>query len=109
MHPYITKFMTCSIFVITVLMNSAWASESFRLDNGKLIYTGMSKLALQNVAGQPISTETIQHLNKHGEHVDSDEQRFIYKLEGSIGGEYLVEARLSRGKVIALEVTQSNR
>jgi hypothetical protein len=56
-----------------------------------------------------MSTETIPKINKDGEQVDSDEQILIYKLQGSIGGEHLIEARVMNGKVVALQVTQSNR
>ena len=109
MSNNISKFIRFGTLVITFAVNSAWASGTFRLDNGKLIYSGMSKLELMNVAGSPISTETISKINKDGEQVDSDAQILIYKLEGSIGGERLIEARVISGKVVALEVTQTNR
>ena len=109
MSNNISKFIRFGTLVITFAVNSAWASGTFRLDNGKLIYSGMSKLELMNVAGSPISTETIPKINKDGDQVDSDEQILIYKLKGSIGGEHLIEARVISGKVVALEVTQINR
>ncbi len=109
MSNNISKFIKLGVLVITFAVNSAWASGTFRLDNGKLIYSGMSKLELMNVAGSPISTETISKINKDGEQVDSDAQILIYKLEGSIGGEHLIEAKVISGKVVTLQVTQSNR
>ncbi len=109
MSNNISKFIKLGVLVITFAVNSAWASGSFRLDNGKLIFSGMSKTELMNVAGRPMSTETIPKINKDGQHVDSDEQILIYKLEGSIGGEHLIEAKVISGKVVTLQVTQSNR
>ncbi len=109
MSNKISKFIKLGVLVITFAANSAWASGSFRLDNGKLIYSGMSKTELMSVAGSPMSTETIPKINKDGEQVHSDEQILIYKLQGSIGGEHLIEARVMNGKVVALDATQSNR
>lgn len=109
MSNNMSKFIKLGVLVITFAVNSAWASGSFRLDNGKLIFSGMSKTELMNVAGSPMSTETIPKINKDGEQVDSDEQILIYKLQGSIGGEHLIEARVISGKVVSLQATQSNR
>ena len=56
-----------------------------------------------------MTVEKIQKLNAQGEQVDSDEQKHIYRLKGSIGGEYLVAATIRDSKVVALEVVQSER
>lgn len=103
------KLLQLSILMTAFLANVAWASSSFRLDNGKIIRTGMSQLELSNVAGRPMTVETIQKLDAQGHQVDSDEQKHIYRLKGSIGGEYLVAATIRDGKIVALEVVQSDR
>ncbi len=103
------KLMKLGVLVTALLVNVAWASSSFRLDNGKIIRTGMSQLELSSVAGRPMTVEKIQKLNAQGEQVDSDEQKHIYRLKGSIGGEYLVAATIRDSKVVALEVIQSER
>ncbi len=65
MSNKISTFIKLGVLVITFAVNSAWASGSFRLDNGKLIYSGMSKTELMNVAGSPMSSETIPKITFH--------------------------------------------
>lgn len=94
---------------LAISILSAWATESFRLESGALIYTGMSKLELITAAGQPLSTENIVTTNKLGEQISTDEQILTYQLIGDIGGEYAVAAKVRRGAVVELEVIQLKR
>lgn len=85
------------------------ASDSFRLDNGDLIYVGMSKPELIAAAGQPMHTENVVTRNQFGEVVQSDFQMLTYQLTGSIGGEYSVSIKMRKGAVSELEVIQLKR
>lgn len=103
------RFIKYVVLGLALSRQPAWASESFRLKNGDLIYTGMTKLELIAAAGHPLSTEYLVTTNNLGEQVRQDEQMLTYKLVGDIGGEYTVAAKVRRGKVVELEVIQLRR
>lgn len=97
------------VLLLSLTIFAVAASESFRLDNGEIIYTGMSKQQLVVAVGKPESVEELAGTDKFGNAVKLDEQILHYSLKGDIGGEYMVAAKVRRGTVIELEVTQLKR
>ena len=91
---------------------SATSSDSFRLANGDLIRTGMTQLELLVAAGEPLSKTIDPAANAHPPYQNSPlpaapvRERWLYQLEGSIGGRYWLEVQLTGHVVDKLDVVQ---
>ena len=113
------NWLSCWVIVVMMCLQTADASDSFRLENGNLIRTGLTKLELLAIVGPPMMTEDIMQRVERPQnsttqqiitnHQVLDEQRLTYQLAGSIGGDYLVEVTIRQGKVTAVHSVQLNR
>lgn len=53
------NWLSCWVIVVMMCLQTADASDSFRLENGNLIRTGLTKLELLAIVGPPMMTEDI--------------------------------------------------
>ncbi len=86
------------------------AGQSFRLLDGDLVHTGMTKIEVLDKLGQPLmkDVETVgvdQGEGLKGKKVES----WSYRLDGSIGGEYLVTVTFNGDKATSINSIQRNR
>lgn len=89
---------------------SASASGSFRLSDGKLIAAGKSKSEVIAIAGAPVHQEVETIAVDVGQDRKPVKREILtYRLEGSIGGMYLVEVTLENGKVVSVTSKQEDR
>ncbi|WP_022961088.1 hypothetical protein [Halopseudomonas pelagia] len=88
----------------------AQAAGSFRLMSGKLISSGQSKSEIIAVVGVPLyqDVETIGVDEGGGGHPIKREV-LTYKLDGSIGGEYLVIITVENNTVVSITSKQTSR
>lgn len=113
------NWLSCWLILIMMFLQTADASDSFRLENGNLIRTGLTKLELLAIVGPPMTTEDVMQRVERPQnsttqqiitsHEVLNEQRLTYQLAGSIGGDYLVEVTIRQGKVTAIHSVQLNR
>lgn len=97
--------------VTAVLMFSAQAAAcGFRLDDGKLLRCGMKRVDVMALAGEPLSKDVDTLGIDTGEPVKGETtETWSYRLQGDIGGEYLVSLTLKAGKVVAISSKQLER
>ena len=99
------------LFVLSFFLAfGAQAAGSFRLDSGRLISTGQSKSEVLVLAGEPLyqEVETIA-VDQGGDEDPVKREVLTYKLNGSIGGEYLVVVTLENNTVVAITSKQTSR
>ncbi|MCC5826788.1 DUF2845 domain-containing protein [Alkalimonas sp.] len=95
----------------TLLFSSFTASAcGFRLNDGRLINCGMSRIELLDRAGEPVSKDVEVHaISTKPEETGRRIETWSYILPGAIGGNYLVSITLEQGKVTAIESRQQKR
>ena len=82
----------------------------FRLDDGKLLRCGMKRIDVIALAGEPVSKDVDTLGVDTGEPVKGETiETWSYRLQGDIGGEYLVSLTLKAGKVVAISSKQLER
>ena len=98
-----------SLAVLFASLN-ANAGNSFRLENGRLITTGMSSLEVQDLIGEPQSRETrVQGLALNQVSAGKTIEIWSYLIMGSIGGEYYLTLTLEDGIVATVSSKQRGR
>ena len=95
---------------ITMFSSFAASACGFRLQDGKLLTCGMSRIELLDRAGEPVSKDVEVHAvsiepGQAGQRIET----WSYILPGSIGGNYLVSITLVQGKITAIESRQQRR
>ena len=96
---------------LTLLIFSNNASAcGFRLDNGKLVRCGMNRIELLSLAGEPLSKDIETLGVDTGEPVKGETiETWSYRLQGDMGGQFLVSVSLQAGKVTAITSKQQGR
>lgn len=104
------KYML-AVFVLGVsLALGAQASGSFRLESGRLISSGQSKSEVLMLAGEPLYQEVETIGVDQGNGSDPIKREVLtYKLNGSIGGEYLVVVTVENNEVVSITSKQASR
>lgn len=98
------------IIFIALLSMKVAASESFRLENGKLLLVGQSKSELISLAGVPLYEDVQTVAIDTGEgNSPTKKETLTYRLAGSIGGFYLVEVKLENSVVTSIIKKQEKR
>ncbi|WP_368873294.1 hypothetical protein [Shewanella algae] len=94
---------------LCLLALPAIACDSFRLKDGKLLHCGMSRIKLLELAGSPMDKYT-QTLGVDSGRATAGKtvEVWSYRLQGSIGGEYLT-VTLSNGQVQNIVSEQQDR
>ncbi len=86
------------------------SGNSFRLQNGRLITTGMSSLEILDLIGEPLTRETrAQGLSLDQVFVGKTIETWSYLIMGSIGGEYYLTLTMEDGIVAAVNSKQRDR
>ena len=81
-----------------------------RLDDGKLLRCGMKRVDVMAVAGEHLSKDIDTLGTDTGAPVKGETtETWSYRLQGDIGGEYLVSLTLKAGKVVAISSKQLER
>lgn len=100
-------------FLVTVAamtFSTQAAACGFRLDDGKLLRCGMKRIDVVALAGEPVSKDVDTLGVDTGEPVKGETiETWSYRLQGDIGGEYLVSLTLKAGKVVAISSKQLER
>ena len=100
-------------FLVTVAamtFSTQAAACGFRLDDGKLLRCGMKRIDVIALAGEPVSKDVDTLGVDTGEPVKGETiETWSYRLQGDIGGEYLVSLTLKAGKVVAISSKQLER
>ena len=98
-----------SLILLLVSFNSQ-AANSFRIQNGRLITTGMSSLEILDLIGEPLTRETrTQGLSLDNVFTGKTIEIWSYLITGSIGGEYYLTLTLEDGIVAAVNSKQRDR
>lgn len=108
-----TDINTVKLLLLFSLLSfglAANASGSFRLNSGKMISTGQSKAEVVALAGAPLyqEVETIA-IDQGNTGTPIKREILTYKLNGSIGGEYLVVVTLENNSAVAITSKQISR
>lgn len=105
------KKLSFSILLLSLIFSfTANARDSFRLDNGKMITVGKKKYEIIELVGTPLSQSVVQVAVDNGQGGNPIHREvLVYKLEGSVGGLYLVELTIENGKVVLITSTQAKR
>ncbi|MBZ9610684.1 hypothetical protein [Rheinheimera maricola] len=104
------KFTHTVIAVAVLLVASQANACGFRLNDGKLLKCGMTRIEVMAVAGEPLAKDIETTAVDSGEPVKGETiETWSYRLQGDIGGEYLVSVTLSAGKVSAIYRKQQGR
>jgi len=89
---------------------SAEAGNSFRTQSGRLITTGMSKVEVLDLIGEPLSRDTYtQGLSLDSISVGKTVESWSYLISGSIGDEYYLTIILEDGYVVEIASKQRGR
>lgn len=100
-------------FLVTVAamtFSTQAAACGFRLNDGKLLRCGMKRIDVVALAGEPVSKDVDTLGVDTGEPVKGETiETWSYRLQGDIGGEYLVSLTLKAGKVVAISSKQLER
>lgn len=105
------KKLSFSIIVLTLVFSfSVNAKGSFRLESGKLLSIGNSKSEIIALVGAPIyeDVETVA-VDNGQEGTPVKREVLTYKLNGSIGGLYLVVVTVENSKVVSISSKQQQR
>ena len=99
------------ILVSLLLVSSAALSgQSFRLADGDLVYTGMTKIEVLEKLGAPMMKDVQSvGINKGDQQQGKKIEVWSYKVDGSIGGEYLVSVTFKGDKATDINSIQKNR
>lgn len=102
--------------VLTVLLvglcllavaGTAAAGGSFRLENGQLLRTGISRAEVISLVGQPLSKDVESYgVNTGNVPAGQTVETWTYILEGAIGGKFLVTLTLEGGTVTKITSKQ---
>ncbi len=102
-------FVFLSVLLLTLSM-SADAGNSFRTQSGRLITTGMSRVEVLDLIGEPLSRDTYtQGLSLDPISVGKTVESWSYLISGSIGGEYYLTIILEDGYVVEVASKQRGR
>jgi hypothetical protein len=89
---------------------NANAKSSFRLENGKLLSVGNSKSEIISLVGVPVYQDVEKVAIDNGQEGNPVKREVLmYKLEGSIGGIYLVVITIENNKVVSIASKQEDR
>ncbi|MBL4834926.1 MAG: DUF2845 domain-containing protein [Pseudomonas sp.] len=104
------KILSAGLIVSLSVAFGAQAAGSFRLDSGRLISSGQSKSEVLVLAGEPLyqEVETIA-VDQGGEGEPIKREVMTYKLNGSIGGEYVVVVTVENNEVVSVTSKQTDR
>lgn len=96
--------------VAALLISAQAGACGFRLEDGKLLRCGMKRIEVLALVGEPIAKDVETLGVDTGEPVKGETiETWSYRLQGDIGGEYLVSLTLKAGKVAAISSKQSDR
>lgn len=100
----------CIAVIAGLIFSQQVAACGFRLDDGKLLRCGMSRIDIVAAAGEPASKDIETLGVDTGEPVKGETiETWSYRLQGDIGGQYLVSLTLKAGKVVAINTKQLGR
>lgn len=86
---------------------AAAAGSTFRLENGQLLRTGMSRGEVISLVGQPLSKDVESYGVNTGNVPEGEKvESWTYILEGAIGGKFLVTQTLEGGTVVKITSKQ---
>ncbi|WP_019617276.1 hypothetical protein [Psychromonas ossibalaenae] len=105
------KKFNLPILVLVLLFSTAVsAKNSFRLENGNILSVGKSKSEIIALAGTPIyqGVERVAIDNGQGDNPVNREV-LMYKLNGSIGGLYIVVVTVENNIVVSITFKQEDR
>lgn len=80
--------------VVALVAPVAWASDSFRLENGQLLETGMTKAEVLDVAGKPKSKDS--HGKSRGGH---KKEVWTFYANNTFGTPFIVSVTFEGGTV----------
>lgn len=104
------KDQISGLLLLLVVTFSAQASGNFRQPNGTVIAEGNRKSEVIALAGAPLYQDTETLAVDSGAGGNPVKREILtYRLEGSIGGMYLVVITIENNKVIAVESKQESR
>jgi len=104
------KLKLLALPICMLFIASAYAKDSFRMANGRLISTGQQKPEVIALAGLPISTEVETIAVDEGSGEEPVKREVLtYKLNSTVGGEYLVVVRIENNIVVSVSSTQMSR
>jgi hypothetical protein len=102
-----------SIYLCLALLLASFNSQagnSFRLENGRLITTGMSSIEVLDLIGEPLTRDTrAQGLSLDQVFVGKTIETWSYLITGSIGGEYYLTLIIEDGIVAEVYSKQRGR
>jgi len=108
-----SSFRLLHYFLFLVLLVGSlntFAGNSFRLASGRLIISGMSKVEVLDLIGEPLSRQTrTQGLSVDGIATGRTIEIWSYLIMGSIGGEYYLTITLEDGVVTTIKAKQRGR
>ncbi|MGH9773175.1 MAG: hypothetical protein ACRD4Q_16010 [Candidatus Acidiferrales bacterium] len=97
-------------FCLWSVSGAAWAGGSFRLENGQLLRTGMSRIEVLSMVGAPLSKD----VDTHGVSTDNTSggktvESWSYILNDTFGQKFLVTIVLEGGTVTEISSKQQGR
>ena len=102
-------FSVLSLALLVFSLN-AHADGSFRTQSGRLITTGMSKIEILDLIGEPLVQDTnTEGLSLGTYSSGSTIESWSYLIRGSIGGEYYLTIILEDGYVVDIFSKQRGR
>ena len=107
----VNRHWQLSLLVIVFSFSlSSEAQESFRLSGGHLLKIGMTRIEVVSTVGEPLSKDIETHgISTEPAYTGKKIETWTYRLEGSIGGTYLVSLTLESGVVVAIYTKQQGR
>jgi hypothetical protein len=105
------KKLRLVMILLLSTVTAASAADSFRLSNGSLIATGKSKADLIALAGDPMYHDVETFAVDTGAGIRRPVKREIltYRLNGSIGGMYLVVVTVENSTIVSVTAKQEGR
>lgn len=103
--------MKTLLFCLVAMVSlTVQAGTSFRLDTGKLLKEGQTKPEVIALAGAPLSQEIETIAVDDGRGGDPVKRETLtYRLNGTIGGMYLVVVVVENGNVVSIWSRQEER
>ncbi|WP_105189667.1 DUF2845 domain-containing protein [Pseudoalteromonas sp. T1lg48] len=96
--------------LLTLCSTAVLAGQSFRLADGDLVYIGMNKIEVLDKLGEPLMKDVQSVGVDKGEgFAGKKTEVWSYRLEGDIGGEYLVSVTFKGDKATSIDSKQRNR
>ena len=96
--------------LLMALSSGSYSDNSFRTVDGRLLRTGMNRIEVLSLVGQPYSKD----VESYGINIDEHSggrtiETWSYVLQSTIGGWFLVSLTLEGGVVTAIWTKQEGR